>query len=125
MTEQSEAEPRPSGYQIEHLCWIEELLEPAQEFDALIVTRLGVDEDEEGREVRTWPHYVPRLIQAYRVKCGRWHHGHMSWSQRANDVHLRSTGGVHGIATPQAAEVLQPQHGSASLFAHRARGGHR
>ena len=34
-------------HEIKDLSWVEKLLEAAQEFDALVVTALGVDEDEE------------------------------------------------------------------------------
>lgn len=49
------------GYEIKHLCRIEQLLEPAEELYTLIVPRLGVDEDEERGTVLR-PYCLPCFI---------------------------------------------------------------
>lgn len=41
-----------SVHQVEHLGWVEELLELAEELHALVVPAFGVDEDQEGAGAR-------------------------------------------------------------------------
>ncbi len=53
--------------EVEHLRRVEQLLEAPQEADALVVARLGVDEDEQ-RRAALRPHRLPGLVRACKTK---------------------------------------------------------
>jgi hypothetical protein len=55
------------GDEVKHLRWVEQLLEPAEELDALVVPGLGVDKDEQWRAVLRSDR-LPRLIAPCRVE---------------------------------------------------------
>lgn len=57
-------ESRSAVHQIENLSRIEELLETAQKLDALIISRLGVDKDQEWR-TSLRPHRFPGLVRSF------------------------------------------------------------
>jgi len=123
--EESQSQTRTRRDEIEDLGRIQQLLESSQELHSLIVPRLGVHENEQGREVAPGTGHIPGVVGADGVDTGRWNDGQLGGSDGTGHRHLGTTGHVDSSSTPQAPPILESQHRSAGLLADGAHGGYR
>lgn len=125
VAEEAQSQSGTGRDQVEHLGWVEQLLEAPQELDALVVAGLGVDEDQQRREAAVGFADVPGVVDADRVQRGGRNDRNPGRPQRAVHQRLRTARRVDRRAAPEAAPVLQPHHRAARLVADHALGRHR
>jgi len=73
----------------------------------LIVSRLGVHEDQQGRKVALGTGHIPGVIGADGVDAGWRNHRQLGRSDWTGHSHLGTTGHMDGGPTPQAPPILE------------------